>query len=76
MQGDWLFDWLAWTPGWFYALIFVAVLVWYLKNSGLRSRGPSGTTMIEICEQQLLEMRRTNAALEKMVAALEMRSPR
>jgi hypothetical protein len=29
--------------------------------------------MIEICEQQVVEMRRTNAALERIVAALDKR---
>jgi hypothetical protein len=48
----------------------LARLVW---SEGGLARGPSGATMIEICEQQVVEMRRTNAALERIVAALDKR---
>lgn len=75
MHGDWLSYWLSWIPGFAYALIFVGLMVWYSRRAGLRSRGPSGVTMIEICEQQVAEMQRTNAVLERIAATLDKRSP-
>ena len=61
---------VSWLP--FLALI--GVWVW-LSRRGNYGRGKSGATLIEICEQQALEMQRTNALLERIAAALEKRSP-
>jgi hypothetical protein len=40
----------------------------------MRQRTASGTTMIDLCERQIAETRRTNAGLERIAAALEKKS--
>jgi tetratricopeptide (TPR) repeat protein len=53
-------------------IIVVLVVVWLCCRTGIQARGrQSGRTMIEMCEQELVEMRHRNAALEKIAAALE-----
>lgn len=57
------------------AIVFLSVVVWLCCRTGMRARGrQSGRTMIEICEQELVEMQHRNAALAKIAAALETRS--
>ena len=41
---------------------------------GMRSRGPSGHSLIELYEQQVAETRKINASLERIAAALEKRA--
>jgi hypothetical protein len=41
---------------------------------GMRAKGPSGSTLIEIYEQQVAETRRMNVTLERIAVALEKRA--
>ena len=53
-------------------IIAALVVVWLCCRTGIQARGrQSGRTMIEMCEQELVEMRHRNAALERIAAALE-----
>ncbi len=40
----------------------------------MRSRGPSGISLIELYEQQVAETRKMNATLERIAVALEQRA--
>jgi hypothetical protein len=68
MKEYWLSVVVSWTP------FFFLIVTWVVLTRFNRPRGPSGATMIEIREQQLVEMRRTNVALERIAAALDKRS--
>jgi ATP-dependent Zn protease len=60
---------ISWLP-------FLALMgLWFLfaRRSGMQARGKSGTTMIELYEQQVEESRRMNVNLERIAAALEKR---
>ncbi|MCA1389651.1 tetratricopeptide repeat protein [Bradyrhizobium sp. IC3123] len=60
---------------WLAAGVFLAALIWLCCRGGARAFGwRSGRTIIEMCEQQLVDLRHTNAALEKIAAAVEKRS--
>jgi len=59
----------AWAP----SLVFLAILVYFMRSGGMRARGPSGRTMVELYELQLDEMKRNAAALERIAQALERR---
>jgi tetratricopeptide (TPR) repeat protein len=60
---------------WLAAIVFSAAAVWLCCRTGMHGRGrQSGRTMIEICQQELVEMQRRNAVLEKVAAALEKHS--
>jgi tetratricopeptide (TPR) repeat protein len=60
---------------WLAAVVFLAVVVWLCCRTGTHARGRwSGRTMIEICEQQVVEMQQRNAVLERIAAALEKHS--
>ncbi|MDF0582215.1 tetratricopeptide repeat protein [Bradyrhizobium yuanmingense] len=62
---------------WFAAGAFLTALVWLCCRRGAHAFGwRSGRTLIEMCEQQLADLRHTNAALEKIAAAVEKRSSR
>ncbi len=41
---------------------------------GMRSRGPSGVSLIELYEQQVAETRKMNTTLERIAVALEQRA--
>jgi tetratricopeptide (TPR) repeat protein len=60
---------------WLATAVFLAVGVWICCRIGTHARGRrSGRTMIEICEQEVVEMQRRNVALERIAAALEKHS--
>ena len=61
---------VAWAP----LIVFVGIIVYFMRASGMRARGPSGRTMLELYELQLDEMKRNAAALERIAQALEKRS--
>lgn len=57
---------------WLAAIAFLSAVVWLCCRKGMHARGrESGRTLIEICEQELVEMQRRNGALEKIAVALE-----
>jgi len=44
-----------------------------MRSGGVRARGPSGRTMVELYELYLEEMKRQATALERIAQALERR---
>jgi hypothetical protein len=70
MNEEWTAVLVAWLP----FLLLIAVLVLFGWKQGMRARGPSGSSMIELYEQQVLEVRKTNALLERIAVALETRA--
>ena len=69
MQGDWLSTVVSWLP----FLVLMGVWFWFARSSGMRARGSSGVTMIDLYEQQVAETRRMNALLERIAVTLEKR---
>ena len=69
MQTDWVSLLVSWLP----FLILIGVWFWLSRSMGMRARGKSGATMIELYEQQLTETRRMTASLERIATALEKR---
>ena len=59
----------AWAP----LIVILAIVIFFARSSGTRSRGPSGRTMIELYELQLEETKRGAAALERIAQTLERR---
>lgn len=59
---------VSWLP----FLVLVGVWLWLSRRSW---RGSSGTSWVDLYEQQVAESRRTNALLERIAAALEKPSP-
>jgi hypothetical protein len=59
---------VSWLP--FVALM--GVWIWYARTS---RRSSSGTSWVDLYEQQIAENKRTNALLERIAAALEKPSP-
>jgi hypothetical protein len=60
----------AWAP----LIVVLAIVIFCMRSSGVRSRGPSGRTMVELYELQLEETKRGAAALERIAQALERRN--
>jgi hypothetical protein len=63
--------WLAVLVSWWPFVMFIAA--WIVMNRFTRPRTASGATMIDLQEQQIIEAQRTNAALERIAAALDKR---
>jgi len=59
---------VSWLP----FLVLVGVWLWLSRRGW---RGSSGTSWVDLCEQQVVESRRTNALLERIAVALEKPSP-
>jgi hypothetical protein len=55
---------VSWLP----FLVLVGVWLWLSRRN---LRGSSGTNWVDLCEQQVVESRRTNALLERIATALE-----
>jgi len=49
------------------------VWLWLFRTMGKRWRSPSGATWGELTEQQVAEIQRMNAILERIAVALEKR---
>ncbi|WP_375312773.1 tetratricopeptide repeat protein [Bradyrhizobium sp. A5] len=57
---------------WLAAITILAAVIWFCCRTGAHARGRlSGRRMIEIFEQELVEIRHRNAALERIAAAVE-----
>jgi L-lactate permease len=63
---------VAWLP----FVLLIVLLVAMARWQGMRSRGPSGHSLIELYEQQVAETRKLNASLERIAVALEKRASR
>ncbi|GKQ51499.1 hypothetical protein BRSPCE3_23540 [Bradyrhizobium sp. Ce-3] len=59
---------VSWLP----FLMLVGVWVWLSRRNW---RGSSGTSWVDLYEQQIVESQRTNALLERIAAALEKHAP-
>ncbi|MCP3367526.1 tetratricopeptide repeat protein [Bradyrhizobium cajani] len=60
---------------WLAAAVFLAALIWLCCRRDAHASGRwSGPTMIQMCENELVEIKRRNAALDNIAAALERRS--
>ena len=66
-------DWMSLAVSWFPFLLLIAVWFWLSRQSGMQARGKSGTTMIDLYEQQVAESRRMNVLLERIAVSLEKR---
>ena len=70
MTEEWISLLVAWLP----FLLLIGALVMMARWQGMRSRGPSGHSLIELYEQQVAETRRMNVSLERIAVALEKRA--
>jgi ATP-dependent Zn protease len=61
---------VAWLP----FVLLIVLLVAMARWQGMRSRGPSGVSLIELYEQQVAETRKMNTTLERIATALEQRA--
>jgi hypothetical protein len=55
------------------SVMLIAVWFWFARRNGMQAKGSSGSTMIELYEQQVAETRRMNGFLERIAASLEKR---
>jgi ATP-dependent Zn protease len=67
-------EWISLAVSWLPFLLLIALWFWFARTSGMRARGSSGATMIELYEQQVAETRRTNDILERIATSLEKRA--
>jgi hypothetical protein len=67
-------DLLSLLSSWFPFIVLMIVWIWLFRTMGKRWRSPSGATWGELTEQQVAEIRRMNATLERIAAALENRA--
>jgi ATP-dependent Zn protease len=66
-------DWASVAASWLPFLVLMGVWFWFSRRSGMQARGSSGTTMIDLYEQQVAETRRMNTLLERIAVTLEKR---
>jgi hypothetical protein len=66
-------DWMGLIVAWLPFVVLIGVWFWFSRKNGMQARGSSGTTLIELYEQQVAETRRMNANLERIAASLEKR---
>jgi hypothetical protein len=66
-------EWLSLTVSWLPSLVLIGLWFWFSRTNGMRARGSSGATLIELYEQQVAETRRMNANLERIAVSLEKR---
>jgi ATP-dependent Zn protease len=66
-MNDWTSSFLSWLP------FLVLIGVWLIL-SRVTNRGPSGLSIATLYEQQLAEMRRMNASLERIASVMEKRA--
>ena len=64
-------DWMSVAVSWLPFLVLIAVWFWFSRRVGMQARGSSGTTMIDLYEQQVAERRRMNLILERIATSLE-----
>jgi ATP-dependent Zn protease len=66
-------DWASLVVSWLPFILLIAAWLWLSRRTGMQARGSSGTTMIDLYEQQVAETRRMNEKLERIASALENR---
>ena len=67
-------EWVSLAISWLPFLVLIGVWFWFSRTNGMRTRGSSGVTLIDLYEQQVAESRRMNANLERIAASLEKRA--
>ena len=67
-------EWSSLLVSWLPFLLLIGVWLWFSRTGGMKARGRSGITMIELYEQQVEETRRMNATLERIAVAMEKRA--
>jgi hypothetical protein len=67
-------EWITVLVNWLPFLILIVALLLLARWQGMRSRGPSGHSLIELYEQQVAETRKLNASIERIAVALEKRA--
>jgi hypothetical protein len=67
-------DLLSLFSSWFPFIVLMIVWIWLFRTMGKRWRSPSGATWGELTEQQVAEIRRMNATLDRIAVALEKRA--
>jgi hypothetical protein len=67
-------DWTSLVTAWLPLVVLLGVFFYITRSQGMRSRGPSGASLIELYEQQVSETRRMNGILERVAVALEKRA--
>ena len=65
--------WMSLMASWLPFLVLIGLWFWLSRRSGMQARGKSGTTMIDLYEQQVAESRRMNVMLERIAVSLEKR---
>lgn len=68
-----MIDWVGLAGAWLPFLVLIGVWFYFSRHFGMRARGASGATMLELYEQQVEETRRMNAHLERIAVSLEKR---
>jgi ATP-dependent Zn protease len=66
-------DWMSLAASWLPFLLLIGLWFLLARRSGMQARGKSGTTMIDLYEQQVAESRRMNVMLERITVSLEKR---
>jgi ATP-dependent Zn protease len=64
-------DWMSLLVSWLPFLVLIGLWFWLARRGGLQARGLSGTTIIDLYEQQVAECRRISLSLERIAASLE-----
>jgi hypothetical protein len=67
--------WIEIAVSWLPFLVLIVCWFWLSRRQGMQARGSSGTTMIELYEQQVTEVRRMNGLLERIALSLEKHEP-
>lgn len=65
--------WMSPAGSWLPFPVLIGLWFWFARRSGMQARGKSGTTMIDLYEQQVAESRRMNAMLERIAVLPEKR---
>jgi len=64
-------DWMSLVDTWLPFLVLIGLWFWFSRRSSMQARGSSGTTMIDLYEQQVAEFRSMNLILERIAGSLE-----
>ena len=66
-------EWMSLAASWLPFLVLIGLWFFFARRSDMQARGKSGTTMIDLYEQQVAKYRRMNVMLERIAVSLEKR---
>jgi ATP-dependent Zn protease len=66
-------EWMSLLVSWLPFVLLIGAWFWLSRSNGMQARSSSGTTLIELYEQQVAETRRMNGILERIAVAMEKR---